>query len=78
MIARLKRIFPEIALWAASAAATAVLFVVTFDTPCHSAAAGLLITSGSLLVTTTLFELIWQIVVDAQRDHRVKRQPPRR
>ena len=68
MIDRLKRIYPEVALWAAFALASAVFFASTFATPLHPLATGLLMTSVSLLVATTLFELSWQAIVDGRPD----------
>lgn len=77
MLDCLKRIYREIALWAAFVLASAVFFAFARATQLHSLADGLLVTSVALLITTTLFELVWQTITrasDEQSIHRRRRR----
>lgn len=77
MLDCLKRIYREIALWAAFVLASAVFFAFAGATQLHSLADGLLVTSVALLITTTLFELVWQTITrasDEQSIHRRRRR----
>ncbi len=74
----LKKIYPEIALWAAIVLASAIFFALTLGTDLHPLANGLLIASIALLITTSVFEIVWQAVTAALDDQSVKRRQRRR
>ncbi len=78
MLDCLKRIYREIALWAAFVLASAIFFAFTRGTDLQPLANGLLVTSVALLITTSLFELVWQAVTSALDDQRIQRRQHRR
>jgi hypothetical protein len=70
----LRKVYPEVALWAVFTLASAIFFAFAHATSLQPLANGLLVTSVALLVTTTLFEVAWQAIAGVLGGRGVERR----